>query len=124
MNGKEKFIDELKQLNFNPESKDGNRVAFNYSIKDGRFKDQAIQIGLEIPQDYPVNPPPGPHITPALIPVNGTSTDNAKAVTSPAFGNDWLYLSRPFRDNQAGWNRTHRDARSYLKHIKNILDTL
>ena len=124
MFGKDAFTEGLKQLGYAPEDRGDNRVAFKYKIGSGRFKDTELKIGIEVPQDFNVTCPTGPHISPRLIPINGNAPGNDRAVESPNFGADWQYLSRPFVDQQNGWNRTTRDVKAYLRHIKRILETL
>ena len=124
MFGKELFIDGLKQLGYEPKSLDGNRVAFDYTIKAGRFKDQTISVGIEVPDDFSTTCPPGPHISPRLIPINTAAKDNSKAAESANFGADWEYLSRPFGERNEGWVRTTKDVKAYVKHVKRILETL
>lgn len=122
--GKEAFIEGLKQLGYNPDNPDGGKVSFSYTIKAGRFKDQVITVGVDVPADFNVTCPTGPHIKPMLIPMNPQGTGNDRAAESPQFGSDWQYLSRPFVDQSEGWNRTSRDVKAYLHHIKRILETL
>lgn len=124
MFGKDAFIDGLKQLGYSPQDKGDNRVAFVYTINDGRFKDRKITIGIEVPTDFNVTCPTGPHISPRLIPLNPQGAGNDRAAESPNFGADWQYLSRPFRDQEAGWNRTSKDVKAYLRHVTWILETL
>jgi hypothetical protein len=123
MVGKEAFIDGLQELGYTAENLDANRIAFQYTIKGGRFKDRAIRVGIEVPADFNVTCPTGPHISPGLIPINPNGAANDRAVASP-FGAQWQYLSRPFRDQQQGWNRTKRDVKAYLHHVRQILDAL
>jgi hypothetical protein len=124
MFGKQAFIEGLKALGHEPEDKGDNRVAFKYRIAAGRYADREITIGIEVPTDFNVTCPTGPHISPRLIPINPSGTANDRSADSPAFGQEWQYLSRPFVDQQAGWNRTCRDVKAYLRHVKRILETL
>lgn len=123
MFGKDAFIHGLQELGYTVENLDANRIAFQYAIKDGRFKDRAIKVGIEVPTDFNVTCPTGPHISPGLIPINPNGAGNDRATNSP-FGAEWQYLSRPFRDQQQGWNRTSRDVKAYLHHVRQILDAL
>jgi hypothetical protein len=123
MFGKSAFIQGLRDLGYDPEDQCDNRVAFNYTIKEGRFKDRSIKIGIEVPADFSVTCPTGPHISPCLIPMNPNGASNDRSAVS-SFGAEWQYLSRPFRDQQEGWNRTKRDVKAYLHHVRQILDTL
>lgn len=124
MAGKEAFSEGLKQLGYAPEDPGNNRLAFAYTIGSGRFKDKIIKVGIEVPLDFNVTCPTGPHISPRLIPINTGGAGNDRAADSP-FGAEWQYLSRPFADQrQEGWHRTNRDVKAYLRHIKRILETL
>lgn len=124
MFGKEAFSEGLKQLGSVPEDGKDNRLTFKYTIGAGRFKDMVITVGIEVPADFNVTCPTGPHISPRLIPINPNAAGNDRSAESPNFGSDWQYLSRPFVDQQAGWNRTSRNVKAYMQHIKRILDTL
>ena len=124
MFGKEAFSEGLRQLGYDPEDRSDNRLAFKYTIAAGRFRDKVITVGIEVPADFNVTCPTGPHISPRLIPINTGAPGNDRAAESPNFGSEWQYLSRPFVDQNAGWNRTSRDVKAYLWHIKRILETL
>jgi hypothetical protein len=123
MFGKDAFKGGLSQLGYNPEDKGDNKVVFGYTIGAGRFKDTIITVGIEVPSDFNVTCPTGPHILPQLIPMNTNAPGNDRAADSP-FGEEWQYLSRPFVDQQEGWNRTTKDVKAYLRHVKRILETL
>lgn len=123
MFGKEAFVQGLQELGYTTEDFGPTRVVFSYTIKEGRFKDRAIKLGIDVPADFNVTCPTGPHISPCLIPINPNGTGNDRAANSP-FGAEWQYLSRPFRDQQLGWNRTSRDVKAYLHHVRQILNTL
>jgi hypothetical protein len=124
MFGKEAFTEGLKELGYIPEDLGANRVGFKYKIGAGRFKDSEVMIGIEVPPDFSITCPTGPHIKPRLIPINTNGAANDRAAESP-FGADWEYLSRPFADpQQAGWGRTKRTVKSYLWHVKRVLETL
>ena len=122
--GKEAFVEGLKELGYNPIDLGNGKVSFNYTIGSGRFKGQVIAFGIEVPTDFSVTCPTGPHIKPRLIPINPQGTGNDRAADSPQFGTEWEYLSRPFVDQKEGWNRTSRDVKAYLRHIKRIVETL
>ena len=123
MFGKEAFFQGLRDLGYAPEDRGDNRVAFAYTIRDGRFQGRTITIGIDVPLDFNVTCPPGPHVFPRLIQMNPQGSGNDRAAGS-AFGEEWQYLSRPFRDKGDGWNRTSRDVKAYLRHVRQVLDTL
>ena len=123
MFGKDLFIAGLKQFDYVPENKEGNLIEFSYLIRGGRFKDTKVSVRIDVPTDFGVTCPSGLNISPQLIPLNPNGTGNDRAAESP-FGSDWEYLSRPFIDQAEGWNRTTKDVKAYLRHIKRILETL
>lgn len=122
--GKDAFIEGLRGLGYDSMDHGEGKVSFRYTIGAGRFKDQVITVGIAVPTDFNVTCPTGPHITPRLIPINPAGAGNDRAAESPQFGPEWEYLSRPFVDNTEGWNRTTRDVKAYLRHVKRILETL
>jgi hypothetical protein len=122
--GKEAFKAGLEQLGYTVEDRGDQRLSFKYAIGAGRFEGKDVLVGIEVPADFDVTCPTGPHISPRLIPINTNGAGNDRAAESPNFGADWQYLSRPFSENQQGWNRVTRGVKAYLRHIKRILETL
>ena len=124
MFGKEAFKVGLEELGHTVEDRGDSRVSFKYRIGAGRFKDREVSIGVEVPPDFNVTCPTGPHLSPRLILINPSGAGNDRAMESPNFGPEWEYLSRPFGEQQLGWGRTSRDVRAYLRHIKRIVEML
>lgn len=114
------FIDQLRALGYAAEERGENRIAFPYTIPLGKFADQEISLGFQVGDDFPLNPPSGPHVSPRLLPLNtATNVHPAGGVHESPFGPEWEYWSRPFPD----WNRTDRTVRTYLAHIRHLFDT-
>jgi hypothetical protein len=108
------FINELKALGFTIQEPDAVKIQFEYEIPVGRNIGKKIQIGFDVPNEYPMNCPPGPNFQSTAIAGWMEPTANIHA---SGFGTGWRYWSRPFPD----WNRSDKKARTYLAHIKNIL---
>jgi hypothetical protein len=87
----------------------GPYAVFTFVIEVGERAGQEIRIGLEIPGDWPMTPPPGPHVSPRLGHPQG-------AVHASPLGPDWEYWSRPV----PGWPRD-RSMRCYLRHLRTLL---
>ncbi len=115
------FIDGLKAMGYQPESRGDKLVAFRYAIPVGKFLGQEIWLGFQVNDGFPLNPPSGPHVSPCLLPHNpqGGTHPNCGVHNSP-FGEGWQYWSRPF----PGWPKTKRDTPSYMAHIRHLFDTL
>ena len=113
------FIDELKALGHDVQVQESTLVRFPYVVPIGRFAGQAITLGFEVPGDYPLTCPGGPHMTPRLLPMNsGGEHPLGKILDSSHFGTAWQYWSRPFLE----WSKTKKDAKEYMAHVRHLFD--
>jgi hypothetical protein len=113
------FIAGLIEIGFEATAKSGtNFVVFPYEILVGRLAGTNIQLALEV---VDLNPPPGPHVSPHLLPINQNAQPHPAGGVhpSPALGMEWQYWSRPF----PGW-AADRSARAYMAHITTLFATL
>ncbi len=119
--GRQEFINELQGLDYDPQDLGENRVAFRYTVPVGRLAGQEVSLGFLVADDFPANPPSGPHVSPRLFPLNSRADPhpNGGVHTSP-FGDDWEYWSRPFPN----WSDTNRSVRTYMAHVRHLFDTL
>ena len=119
---KEEFVHQLQEMGYKVESLGDNRVAFDWIVPSGRFAETRIRLGFEVPTDFPLNPPSGPHISPRLMPINTQSGlhPNCGIHESPHFGADWQYWSRPIKH----WTNTKRTVKDVLAHVRHLFDTL
>lgn len=115
------FMTELVALGYKPAERDGNFVVFPYSIPIGKMAGKEIALGLQVNGDFPLNPPPGPHVSPRLLPQNpNAGVHPLGGVHASPLGEGWQYWSRPIQ----GWADGERSARRYLAHIRALFDTL
>jgi len=117
--GRDEFKEGLETLGHTVELKDTEKAVVPYRITEGRFAGTQIQIGFQVPADFPVTPPGGLHIHPRLIPINTGAMDNTRAADSQPFGGEWQYLSRPY--TQWPFKRT---VKRYMEYVADILNTL
>jgi len=117
--GRDTFKEGLETLGYAVELQDPDKAIISYVVADGRFAGQQIKIGFQVPQDFPMTPPGGPHISPRLIPINAGAPDHSRAADSAPFGSDWEYLSRPFTQ----WARK-RTIKRYMEYVEWLLNTL
>jgi len=115
------FIEGLKAMGYQPEVRATGLLAFPYVIPVGKFAEKEISLGFAVGDDFPLNPPSGPHLFPHLLPFNPQpgSHPNCGIHASPVQPG-WQYWSRPFLD----WATTNRDVRVYMAHIRHLFDTL
>ena len=114
------FINGLRALGYQVEEQGDNRISFTYEVPLGRFVGQLIRLGFQVNDDFPANPPSGPHVTPRLLPLKSDGEHpDGRIHASPTFGEDWEYWSRPYPE----WHRTDRSVKSYMAHIRHLFDT-
>lgn len=115
---KAEFIAGLVTLGYEPTEQENNVVVFDYDIQVGRFAGQKIRLGVQVLDD--LNPPPGLHINPPLLPVHpGADLPHPLGGVhlSPLIP-DWQYWSRPHKT----WQETDRSARAYMAHVTRLFD--
>lgn len=123
--GISEFVAQLENLGYKPSTSE-NKAVFDYNVIAGRFKGEGIRIGLEIPQDFPLTPPSGPHISPQLLPINAGASSHPDKVLpdqnnfTGEFGGEWEYWSRPI----PSWQNSDRTVKAYLRHIHNLFSTI
>jgi hypothetical protein len=89
-------------------------VVFDYVIEVGSRIGESIRLGLQAQGDWPLTPPPGPHVSPRL----GHPDGNVHA--SPLLPEtDWEYWSRPYDD----WP-SDRSARAYMRFVRALFAKL
>ncbi len=119
--GKEKFKEGLIELGFPIEdSNDDWLKVSRYKIEDGRFKDQIIELAFQVPVDFPINPPHGPHMRPRLFPINEGSPSHTERMHKSPLGSDWGHLSRPFPN----WGKGKRTTKRYMEYIYYLFNNL
>lgn len=113
------FIDGLRAFGYDVEEKPDGRVIFPYEVPLGKFMGEKIKLGFQVNDDFPANPPSGPHVSPRLLPLkSGGEHPDGQIHPSPSFGDDWEYWSRPYPE----WNRTDKSVKSYMAHVRHLFD--
>lgn len=120
---RESFIQGFIALGCKPEARTDDFLVFPYVVPVGKFAGEEIRLGLEIKGDAPINPPPGLHVSPRLLPQHPSADLPHPAggvhASPPALGVDWQYWSRPIQH----WKDGERSARQYMAHIRNLFAT-
>lgn len=124
------FAEQLTALGYKVEERGENRLAFRYIIPVGRFEGQEIWLGFVANDDFPANPPSGPHLSPRLLPLHpGNDLPHPQGGvhespfdTSQSGGpktDQWEYWSRPCN----GWAATDRTVKAYMAYIRTLFAT-
>jgi len=115
------FVKQLQALGYTVIEPAINFVSFEYEIPVGKFNGKKVLIAFQVDDSFPMNPPPGPHFKPQLLPITGGGGSHPfGAIHNSQLGGEWQYWSRPFKD----WNKTDRNVKSYMSHIRNLLATI
>jgi hypothetical protein len=117
--GREEFERQLQEIHVVILPSPGaGRTLIDYRPRGGRFKDQAIRLGFEVPPDFPRNPPGGPHVSPRLLPINPSAPAHPERTADSSFGPDFQYWSRPFPN----W-KERGGAAAYMGWVDHLFDT-
>lgn len=103
---------EASALGLQGVARDGDRVLFTLVVPAGTLVGQERRIGVDVPPDFPLTPPPGPHVSPP-------TTHPAGAVHASALGPDFVYWSRP----ATKWAED-RSTRAWVRHVGSLLAQL
>lgn len=118
--GKAEFARQLGELGYEVHDAGGDRLAFAYAVPCGRYRGQKLEMGFEVPAEFPRTPPHGPHFSPALLPVNTGTDRHPDRVHQSGFGSEWIHWSRP----HPAWESTDRSVAVYLAYIKALFCTI
>ncbi len=89
-------------------------VVFDYVIEVGSRIGESVRIGLQAPGDWPLTPPPGPHVSPPLGHPDGNVHASPLGPQS-----EWQYWSRP-----ADHWPADRTARAYMQFLRALFAKL
>ncbi len=118
MQGRDAFAAGLRELGIEPELSETNaqQLTFPWPIANGPRAGEEVTIGLEIPPNFPLEPPHGPCYRPAILRdsgVDGLHRDRH-------FGAGWDHWSRP----HPRWAATGRSVQDYLRHLRTLNEEL
>jgi hypothetical protein len=108
--GAAEFARQLRDLGYQVTELPGGAVTFPYDVPVGSLAGTTITLGFIVQPDFPVTPPGGPCVRPAL----GHPAGNVSVMAQ--LGMDWEYWSRPFPD----WPGSGRSVRAYMAHVRHL----
>lgn len=122
------FTDGLTELGYAVRSLPDHpdMVYFEYEVPVGCFAGETVMLGFQVPPDFPITAPSGPHTSPCLRPSDqpgehpngGRHTSQAQPFAN-ALGGNWQYWSRPFNE----WNNSNRTVKAYMSFIAKLWAT-
>lgn len=112
------FLKQLKDLGYCATELASGRIVFPYTIASGKFAGQKVRLGFDVPGDFNLTPPSGPHISPRFHPNKSGGVHPDGGIQDSPFGPEWHYWSRPI----SHWNQSERDVRVVMAHIRHLFD--
>lgn len=106
--GADRFADDLRALGYEPVVQ-GNLVSIKWDVSLGTHVGETVELGWDVPTDWPETPPHGPQVKPGFEHPTGGNHE------SP-FGAGWRHWSRPFN----GWAATDKSMRTYLRFMSKL----
>jgi hypothetical protein len=115
------FTSGLEALGYHPEilNPAQRRIALDYTVETGKHAGKTFKIGLDVPSDFPLTPPSGPHVHAVLHPIGVSGSHPTANISDSPFGSGWQYWSRPF----AGWTTSKKTVATYMAHIWRLWDS-
>jgi hypothetical protein len=113
------FTQQLVALGYEVQDHGDGKISIPYVVPTGKFAEKSIRLGFVPPDDFPLNPPSGPHVSPELLPRQSGGTHPSGGINESPFGAEWQYWSRPVHH----WAETNRAVKDVLAHIRHLFDT-
>ena len=116
------FTAQLRASGFTVTERPDGPITFPFEIPIGCRAGERVELGFQVPSDFPASPPSGPHVSPRILPIHPDQSVGhpTGGVHESPLGSEWEYWSRPF----PGWATTDRSARAYMGHIRHLFETL
>ena len=118
------MIRELREMCYAVQELGDGCISFPFDVTVGRFVGQTVTVGLLVGEDWPFNPPSGPHISPSLLPINPAAIWPHGGIHGPLcrpfMAGGFQYWIRP----HPNWADTKRSARDYIAHLNMVFDAL
>lgn len=121
INGVELFSSQLEKLGYSVDDLGDGQLVIEYVVEFGSHAGEEVKLGFNVPSDFPLTPPPGPHVSPHIHPLKSggehpTGQIIASASHGAKFGPDFQYWSRPFPE----WAESRRTASGYMAYIRHL----
>lgn len=115
------FAAQLRAEGYDVTELPDNHVQFPYIVDVGKHVGLELQMGFVVPEDFPMTPPHGPHISKRLHPNKSGGNHPGGGIHdssghSKHFGPDWQHWSRP----HPKWAEGPRNAARYMAFIRTL----
>lgn len=120
MNGSDLFAKQVATLGYEPEV-DGDWVLFDFDVPAGTFEGETVRMAIEVPKDFPRNPPGGINFSPRLR-LENTGADHPERSHATRYNDfdEGEYWSRPHPDWAA---EKHKNAQGYMSYVRQLWRT-
>ena len=121
LTGAELFAAQLRAADYSVVELPDDHVKIFYTVDAGKHMGLTLEMGFVVPKDFPMTPPPGPHIH-KLLHSNKSGGEHPTGGIHPSqkhskhFGSDWQYWSRPYPK----WASGKRNAVRYMAFVRHL----
>lgn len=125
LQGRDAFAQGLREIGIEPSLSEAEAVllSFPWSVENGPRAGENLTVGLEVPANFPHEPPHGPCYRPAILRSSGVQGVHP----GRHFGPEWDHWSRP----HPGWAQARgtpcaykRAVSAYLRHLRTLNEEL
>ena len=119
------FAAQLRELGYDVTELPDGHVKFPYMVEIGSRAGTQVEQGFVVPDDFPLTPPHGPHVSPEIHPLQRGGAHPTGGIHEPQkvggkhFGAGWQHWSRP----HPNWADGKRTVARYMAFIRKLWAT-
>lgn len=101
--------------------RNAGRLQFAYVVEVGKYAGKAVTIGFDVPKDFPLTTPSGPHVSPLIHGAKSIGqTHPTSNIQASNFPGTFEYWSRPYPNWQ---QETSKTVATYMAYIRQLWAT-
>jgi hypothetical protein len=125
LQGRDAFAQGLRELGIEPllSEAEADLLSFPWSVENGPRTGENLTVGLQVPANFPLEPPHGPCYSPAILRGSGVQGVHP----GRHFDLEWDHWSRPhpaWAQARGALGGYRRAVSAYLRHLRTLNEEL